>query len=104
MYQSINQNPFQQSQSPDQNESADHEDEETPHNIKFTIPQNTNEKGNREICLFMLRKKLRLECKMQINNESRLFISRFLSSLFFSRFRSSMEPRGGFRQILSKDL
>lgn len=44
MYQSINQNPFQQSQSPNQNES-DADDEETPHNIKFTIPQSTNEKG-----------------------------------------------------------
>lgn len=44
MYQSINQNPFQQSQSPNQNES-EADDEETPHNIKFTIPQSTNDKG-----------------------------------------------------------
>jgi hypothetical protein len=48
MYQSINQNPFQQSQSPNQNDSDDNEDEEAPHNIKFTIPQNTNEKGKRK--------------------------------------------------------
>jgi hypothetical protein len=48
MYQSINQNPFQQSQSPNQNDSEDNEDEEAPHNIKFTIPQNTNEKGKRK--------------------------------------------------------
>jgi hypothetical protein len=47
MYQSINQNPFQQSQSPNQNDSDDNDEEESPHNIKFTIPQNTNEKGEK---------------------------------------------------------
>lgn len=67
MYQSINQNPFQQSQSPDQNVS-DHEDEETPHNIKFTIPQNTNEKGElRNLLIHVARKKLRLSNVMKIN-------------------------------------
>lgn len=60
MYQSINQNPFQQSQSPNQNES-DHDDEETPHNIKFTIPQSTNEKGMRSARQGSREKKFKLK-------------------------------------------
>lgn len=44
MYQSINNNPFQQSQSPNQDDSDN--DEEAAHNIKFTIPANSNEKGS----------------------------------------------------------
>lgn len=42
-YQSINNNPFQQSQSPNEDDSEN--DEEAAHNIKFTIPANSNEKG-----------------------------------------------------------
>lgn len=42
-YQSINNNPFQQSQSPNPDDSEN--DEEAAHNIKFTIPANSNEKG-----------------------------------------------------------
>lgn len=45
-YQSINNNPFQQSQSPNPaDEENDDADEEAAHNIKFTIPPNSNEKG-----------------------------------------------------------
>jgi hypothetical protein len=42
MNQSINNNPFQQSQSPPEDSEND---EEAAHNIKFTIPPNSNEKG-----------------------------------------------------------
>jgi hypothetical protein len=44
-YQSINNNPFQQSQSPNPEDSEN--DEEAAHNIKFTIPPNSNEKGSK---------------------------------------------------------
>ena len=42
-YQSINNNPFQQSQSSNPDESEN--DEEAAHNIKFTIPPNSSEKS-----------------------------------------------------------
>lgn len=43
-YQSINNNPFQQSQSPN-HEDSDNDEEGATHNIKFTIPPNSNDKG-----------------------------------------------------------
>lgn len=44
-YQSINNNPFQQSQSPNQVDDSDIDEEASHHNIKFTIPPNSNDKG-----------------------------------------------------------
>lgn len=53
-YQSINNNPFQQSQSPNIEDSEN--DEDANHNIKFTIPPNSNDKGeDRRMIFFNLK-------------------------------------------------
>lgn len=51
-YQSINNNPFQQSQSPNIEDSEN--DEDANHNIKFTIPPNSNDKGEDRRAIFFL--------------------------------------------------
>ena len=54
-YQSINNNPFQQqSQSPNHEDSEN--DEEANHNIKFTIPPNSNDKGEDHTKIFSILK------------------------------------------------
>lgn len=87
-YQSINNNPFQQqSQSPNYEESDN--DEEAAHNIKFTIPPNSNEKGEQ------------IELRLKILKV--IYFRTILCCRDFA-FRSPLEPYSRPRLIFSANL